>query len=61
MRITKPVISMRTWRSQMSAASYVAFVVIPEISYRYFLHNKSSENRSLLSRDVIKSRSKKER
>ena len=32
MRITKSEISMRTWRSPMSAASQGAFVVIPEIS-----------------------------
>ncbi len=31
-RITKSEISMRTWRSPMSAASQGAFVVIPEIS-----------------------------
>ena len=30
--ITKTEISMRTWRSPMSAASQSAFVVIPEIS-----------------------------
>ena len=33
MRITKSEISMRTWRSPMSAASQGAFVVIPEISH----------------------------
>ena len=33
MRITKSEISMRTWRSPMSAASKGAFVVIPEISH----------------------------
>ena len=32
-RITKSEISMRTWRSPMSAASQGAFVVIPEISH----------------------------
>ena len=32
MRITKPEISMRRWRSPMSATSQGAFVVIPEIS-----------------------------
>ena len=32
MRITKSEISMRAWRSFMSAAPYGAFVVIPEIS-----------------------------
>ena len=31
--ITKSEISMRTWRSPMSAASQGAFVVIPEISH----------------------------
>ena len=31
-RITKSEISMRTWRSPMSATSQGAFVVIPEIS-----------------------------
>ena len=31
-RITKSEISMRTWRSPMSAASQGAFVDIPEIS-----------------------------
>ena len=34
MRITKSEISMRTWRSPMSAASQGAFVDIPEISLR---------------------------
>ena len=33
MRITKSEISMRIWRSSMSAASQGAFVVIPEISH----------------------------
>ena len=42
-RITKAEISMRAWRAQMSAAPYGAFVVIPEISERYFLHKKKSE------------------
>ena len=32
-RITKSEISMRTWRSPMSAAPQGAFVVIPEISH----------------------------
>ena len=32
-RITKSEISMRTWRSPMSAASQGAFVVIPEIPH----------------------------
>ena len=32
-RITKSEISMRIWRSPMSAASQGAFVVIPEISH----------------------------
>ena len=32
MRITKSEISMRTWRSPMSATSQGAFAVIPEIS-----------------------------
>ena len=32
MRITKSEISMRTWRSSMSATSQGAFVVIPEIA-----------------------------
>ena len=32
MRITKSEISMRTWRSPMSATSQAAFVVIPEMS-----------------------------
>ena len=31
--ITKSEISMRTWRSPMSAASQGAFVMIPEISH----------------------------
>ena len=31
MRITKSEISMRTWRSPMSATSQGAFVVIPEM------------------------------
>ena len=35
-RITKSEISMRTWRSPMSAASQGAFVVIPEISQAIF-------------------------
>ena len=32
MRITKSEISIRTWRSPMSATSQGAFVVIPEMS-----------------------------
>ena len=33
---------MRTWRSPMSAASQGAFVVIQEISERYFLNNNDA-------------------
>ena len=42
-RITKSEISMRTWRSPMSAASQGAFVVIPEISHSDIsMHNQNS-------------------
>ena len=42
-RITKSEISMRTWRSPMSAASQGAFVMIPEISHSDIsMHNQNS-------------------
>ena len=48
MRITKSEISMRTWRSPMSAASQGAFVVIPEISHSdisYIIKKQKASNR----------------
>ncbi len=48
-RITKSEISMRTWRSPMSATSQGAFVVIPEISHSDIsMHNKKSVPLSLM-------------
>ena len=47
-RITKSEISMRTWRSPMSAASQGAFVVIPEISHSdisYIITNPTSPHK----------------
>ena len=55
-RITKSEISMRTWRSPMSAASQGAFVVIPEISHSdisYIITNPTSPRKSESERQYI--------